>query len=186
MRISSLNLFLYYQADCGIRPPGARVRRLISGYDATPNSWPWMVSVQKNGNHWCGGVLINNRWVLTAAHCVYENMSPSAYTAILGRFACTCCCWWWWWWWSLWWRWLWLIWIENWKFCLSGNRTGLEPKSINSVDTEIPEREFQNQGELHQLERQHQLIATRTKTATTAAGTPKTATITITRATTKA
>ena len=29
----------------------------------------WMVSIQKNGNHFCGGMLVAPKWVLSASHC---------------------------------------------------------------------------------------------------------------------
>lgn len=32
---------------------------------------PWQVSVQRAGRHICGGAIISNNMILTAAHCVY-------------------------------------------------------------------------------------------------------------------
>jgi len=45
---------------------------IINGAQAVPHSWPWMVELHKNGGHWCGGSLLNEQWVLTAAHCVHD------------------------------------------------------------------------------------------------------------------
>lgn len=47
--------------------------RIIGGSEAQANAYPWMVSIQSNnGQHFCGGSLINQQWVLTAAHCIEE------------------------------------------------------------------------------------------------------------------
>lgn len=58
--------------DCGIRFP-IQSTRTIGGKDAGP--WPWQAKIlykHTDGNihHWCGGTLINDQWVLTAAYCV--------------------------------------------------------------------------------------------------------------------
>jgi len=48
--------------------------KLVGGKEAIPYSWPWQVSIQglfsDNGfQHWCGGSLISNQWILTSAKC---------------------------------------------------------------------------------------------------------------------
>lgn len=32
--------------------------RIVGGREATPHSWPWLVSLQYAGDHFCGGTLI--------------------------------------------------------------------------------------------------------------------------------
>ncbi|XP_067436417.1 uncharacterized protein [Thunnus thynnus] len=52
---------------CGVAP---RQSRIIGGQNASPGSWPWQASINMADRPICGGSLINNQWVLTAAHCI--------------------------------------------------------------------------------------------------------------------
>lgn len=70
-----------FSEGCGMRPPFARV---VNGQNASPHSWPWQISLRVRGRHICGGSLIRPDWILTAAHCVDSNPSPSAYTVVAG------------------------------------------------------------------------------------------------------
>ncbi|KAJ3660289.1 hypothetical protein Zmor_004744 [Zophobas morio] len=43
--------------------------RIIGGGDIDISQVPWQVSVQFYGAHICGGAILSQTWVITAAHC---------------------------------------------------------------------------------------------------------------------
>ncbi|XP_064472159.1 protein masquerade-like isoform X1 [Ornithodoros turicata] len=57
---------------CGIKGNSHRDHpRVIGGRDALPGEWCWQAALVNTKNQYlCGGALIGNQWVLTAAHCV--------------------------------------------------------------------------------------------------------------------
>ncbi|XP_023813065.1 polyserase-2 isoform X2 [Oryzias latipes] len=67
-------------SDCG--QPRLNTR-IVGGEEAPPGSWPWQVSLHRPSQY-CGGSLINDQWVLTAAHCA-PGANPAGLTAYLGR-----------------------------------------------------------------------------------------------------
>lgn len=57
----------------------AQIKRIIGGKNAAKGAYPWMVGIgysnvsTPDSAIYCGGTIINNEWILTAAHCVTED-----------------------------------------------------------------------------------------------------------------
>lgn len=43
--------------------------RIVGGRDTTIEDFPYQISMRFNGRHTCGGSILNERSVLSAAHC---------------------------------------------------------------------------------------------------------------------
>ncbi|XP_068745607.1 MAM and LDL-receptor class A domain-containing protein 1-like isoform X1 [Montipora capricornis] len=57
-------------ASCGLRPH----TRIVGGTVATPGSWPWQTMLRSlSGFQFCGGTLVSDEYVITAAHCIGSN-----------------------------------------------------------------------------------------------------------------
>ncbi|CAL8368782.1 unnamed protein product [Lota lota] len=71
---------------CGLPTFSPIVTRVVGGEDVRANSWPWQISLQYNREgewrHTCGGTLISDQWVLTAAHCISKGKQ---YRVALGK-----------------------------------------------------------------------------------------------------
>nr|XP_020444181.1 tryptase alpha/beta-1-like [Monopterus albus] len=57
--------------------------RIVGGQSAPPGSWPWQVGLVRNGSFFCGGSLINRKWVMTAAQCLPRCMDVPLLTTVL-------------------------------------------------------------------------------------------------------
>lgn len=61
--------------ECGVRPLVARAGKIVGGKGAKFGEWPWQVLVREATwlglftKNKCGGVLITDKYVITAAHC---------------------------------------------------------------------------------------------------------------------
>jgi len=43
--------------------------KIVGGEEATPGEFPFMVSLRRYNQHWCGGSVVDDHYILTAAHC---------------------------------------------------------------------------------------------------------------------
>ncbi|XP_074897757.1 coagulation factor XI-like isoform X5 [Buteo buteo] len=61
--------------------------RIVGGTDSSPGEWPWQVSLHvklSRQRHLCGGSIISNQWILTAAHCVMSLENPNIWRVYAG------------------------------------------------------------------------------------------------------
>ncbi|XP_040069888.1 enteropeptidase-like [Ixodes scapularis] len=73
------------QYECGKRQKSEHISaRIINGTEAPPHHWPWMVAIyNSNDTLLCGGVLIAEEYVVTAAHC-FRNQDADEFSLRLG------------------------------------------------------------------------------------------------------
>uniref|UniRef100_A0A8C4X8N2 Peptidase S1 domain-containing protein n=1 Tax=Erpetoichthys calabaricus TaxID=27687 RepID=A0A8C4X8N2_ERPCA len=71
-KMFAVSLF-FSSIGCGVPVINSRI---VGGTAATEGAWPWQVSLRWMGSHICGGSVIQNEWVVTAAHCFKRWVSP--------------------------------------------------------------------------------------------------------------
>ncbi|XP_075052813.1 plasma kallikrein isoform X2 [Mixophyes fleayi] len=59
--------------------------RIVGGSNSSLGEWPWQVSMHlklspNSNKHVCGGSIISNQWIVTAAHCVAQFYLPRFWT----------------------------------------------------------------------------------------------------------
>jgi len=53
---------------CGIEGPPSK-NKIVGGDETAHNQWPWQVGLLIDGHSFCGGSIISENYILTAAHC---------------------------------------------------------------------------------------------------------------------
>ncbi|XP_022089497.1 transmembrane protease serine 6-like [Acanthaster planci] len=75
-------------SGCGSRHPQGSIQRIVGGNDAVRGAWPWYAQLYFNGRFSCGGTLVEDRFIISAAHCFEgsSRMNPTNWRVILGKY----------------------------------------------------------------------------------------------------
>ncbi|XP_057373943.1 serine protease ami-like [Daphnia carinata] len=68
--------FIVFIASVSGAPNGG-TGRIVGGSQAVSGQFPYVVSISRNDLHICGGFIYNDRWVVTAASCVIDEVKDT-------------------------------------------------------------------------------------------------------------
>lgn len=83
----------YQMNSCGCAKQPTTIAKIFGGEPSKPNTWSWTVSLRVSNIHFCGGSILNEWHIITAAHCLEKRMNMlSSITVCAGtnRLSYTC------------------------------------------------------------------------------------------------
>lgn len=60
----------FFFCFCIVVPHSLLSTRLVGATQSEDGAAPYQCSLQKYSKHFCGGAIISDEWILTAAHCL--------------------------------------------------------------------------------------------------------------------
>ena len=81
-RNEPFNQLTFVNTGCGLK-----LGRVLGGQNTEVNGYPWMAMLARRSgmSQFCGGAVLNSKWVATAAHCVSTSGStPATYVCRTG------------------------------------------------------------------------------------------------------
>ncbi|XP_078318807.1 neurotrypsin-like isoform X2 [Crassostrea virginica] len=78
--------------NCGVaRARPRKLQRIVGGHTSSPGKWPWLASIflhipPMSQEQFCAGSLVNDEWILTAAHCFDRTTDKRDIRIRLGEF----------------------------------------------------------------------------------------------------
>ncbi|CAF1300336.1 unnamed protein product [Rotaria magnacalcarata] len=84
--VSSTTYTCLSSASCGCSRNSAVLTKIVGGEPASSQTWGWAASIRysASGSHFCGGSIISNSHILTAAHCTQPLKSASSIRVYVG------------------------------------------------------------------------------------------------------
>ncbi|KAG5674711.1 hypothetical protein PVAND_004663 [Polypedilum vanderplanki] len=79
---------VYGDSNCGIKNGNEDQNRIVGGQNADPQEWPWIAVLFNGGRQFCGGSLLDDIHILSAAHCVahFSSWDVARLTVRLGDY----------------------------------------------------------------------------------------------------
>lgn len=86
---NSRSSLLGFYGSSSSRKQLKRSKRIIGGKLVPQGRWPAQVSLESEylepTSHWCAGTLIHPQYVITATHCISEQIVPNSIKVVLGQ-----------------------------------------------------------------------------------------------------